>query len=108
MMVAVVCLAWLDMGHLAGLAGRSGPDCSIEGYRGALWRYWTNFTAHDEAGERRLISLRDPDDDLVLETAINGSADVIATFNLRDMTAGAAAFGIQVERPTMVLRRIRR
>jgi putative PIN family toxin of toxin-antitoxin system len=51
---------------------------------------------------------KDPNDDHVIETAINGQADVIATFNLKDMTAGAAAFGIVVERPAMVLRRIRK
>ena len=51
---------------------------------------------------------RDADDDLVLETAINGTADVVATFNLRDMAAGGAAFGIAVERPALVLRRIER
>jgi putative PIN family toxin of toxin-antitoxin system len=51
---------------------------------------------------------RDADDDLVLETAINGSADVIASFNTRDMITGAQTFGIPVERPAVVLRRIRR
>jgi putative PIN family toxin of toxin-antitoxin system len=50
---------------------------------------------------------RDADDDLVLETAINGNADVIVTFNIGDMEAGAARFGIAVERPGPVLRRIR-
>lgn len=49
----------------------------------------------------------DPDDDLVLETAINGAADVIASFNLADMAAGAVPFGIPVERPKDVLRRLR-
>jgi hypothetical protein len=49
----------------------------------------------------------DADDDVVLETAINGNADVIASFNVRDMAAGAARFGIAVERPASVLRRIR-
>jgi len=49
----------------------------------------------------------DPDDDLVLETAINGSADMIATFNAKDMAAGARMFGIDVERPVGVLRRLR-
>lgn len=49
---------------------------------------------------------RDPDDDLVVETAINGHADAIATFNVADMTAGAARFAIAVERPAAVLRRI--
>jgi len=51
---------------------------------------------------------RDAGDDLVIETAINGSADVIATFNTADMIEGAAKFGIAVERPNFVLRRIRR
>ena len=48
----------------------------------------------------------DADDDLVLEAAINGGADVIATFNVRDMTQGAGQFGIPVERPGMVVRRL--
>ena len=50
---------------------------------------------------------RDPDDDLVVETAINGFADVIASFNVADMRAGAAQFAIAVERPAVVVRRIR-
>jgi putative PIN family toxin of toxin-antitoxin system len=49
---------------------------------------------------------RDPDDDVVLETAVNGGADVIATFNTRDMAAGAARFGVPAERPALVLRRL--
>lgn len=49
----------------------------------------------------------DPDDDVVIEVAINGGADVIATFNIRDMRAGAERFGIAVERPATVLRRLR-
>jgi predicted nucleic acid-binding protein len=32
--------------------------------------------------------LSDPDDDMVLETAINGSASAIVTFNQRDFAAG--------------------
>ena len=49
---------------------------------------------------------RDPDDDLVLETAINGAADVVASFNVADMQAGARRFGIVVERPGAVVRRM--
>ncbi len=51
---------------------------------------------------------RDPDDDLVLETAVNGGADAIATFNLADLRDGAARFGIPAERPGEVLRRMKR
>ena len=50
---------------------------------------------------------QDADDDLVVETAINGGADVIATFNVADMSDGAKRFGIAVERPGTVLKRIR-
>lgn len=52
-------------------------------------------------------SAGDADDDLVLETAINGMADAIASFNLADMVTGAAPFGIPVERPIQTLKRLR-
>jgi putative PIN family toxin of toxin-antitoxin system len=42
--------------------------------------------------------LRDPDDELVLETAVNGGADLLLTFNERDV-AGAARFGVRISRP---------
>jgi hypothetical protein len=35
----------------------------------------------------------------VLGTAINGRADVIATFNIRHLAAGARSFGVAVELP---------
>lgn len=50
--------------------------------------------------------LTDADDELVLETAINGQADAIASFNERDLAPGARRFGIRVERPGIVLRRL--
>jgi len=50
----------------------------------------------------------DPDDDLVLETAINGNASAIISFNLRHLGAAAMRFGIPVLRPGDVLRRIRK
>jgi putative PIN family toxin of toxin-antitoxin system len=50
---------------------------------------------------------KDPGDDLVLETAINGGAEVIATFNLRHMQAGAQRFGIAVQRPGSVVRSLK-
>ncbi len=48
----------------------------------------------------------DPDDDMVLEAAINGSADIVASFNIRDMRVGAGRFDIQVLRPADVFRRL--
>jgi putative PIN family toxin of toxin-antitoxin system len=49
----------------------------------------------------------DPDDDMVVETAINGQADLIVTFNIGDMRAAAAQFGMAAVRPATVLRRLR-
>lgn len=44
-------------------------------------------------------SLRDPDDDMVLETAVNGRADGIVTFNARDFDPVVPRFGISVLSP---------
>jgi putative PIN family toxin of toxin-antitoxin system len=49
----------------------------------------------------------DPDDDMVIETAINRGADIIVTFNIRDMRTGAERFGVVAERPAATLRRLR-
>lgn len=47
------------------------------------------------------------DDELVIETAINGHADALATFNLRDMRDAGARFGFRAERPGPLVRRLR-
>ena len=43
-------------------------------------------------------TLRDPDDEMVLEAAMNGNADCLLTFNERDFK-GAARLNIKVQRP---------
>jgi putative PIN family toxin of toxin-antitoxin system len=43
--------------------------------------------------------LRDPDDDMVLEAAVNGRADAIVTFNRRDFASVKDQFGIDVLLP---------
>ena len=48
-------------------------------------------------------SLRDPDDDMVLETATNGQADAIVTFNKRDFGITSKQFAIAVLAPGEVL-----
>lgn len=47
------------------------------------------------------------DDELVVETAINGQADAVATFNLKDIRAAGAQFGIDAQRPGSLVRRMR-
>jgi putative PIN family toxin of toxin-antitoxin system len=51
--------------------------------------------------------LRDPGDELVLETAIDGSAEALVTFNIRDYGAAPVAFGSAVLRPADAIKRIR-
>jgi predicted nucleic acid-binding protein len=48
---------------------------------------------------------RDPDDDMVLEAAVNGRADALVTFNIRDFTGAAERFGIAVISPGEAVRR---
>jgi predicted nucleic acid-binding protein len=50
--------------------------------------------------------LRDGDDDMVLETAINGRASAIVTFNVKDYVDVPARFGFELLRPTDCLRRL--
>jgi putative PIN family toxin of toxin-antitoxin system len=52
--------------------------------------------------------LRDPGDELVLETAVNGRVDAIVTFNEKDLRPAKQSFGIEVMRPGEVLRRLNR
>ena len=51
--------------------------------------------------------LRDAGDEMVLEAAINGRADGLVTFNLRDYGALPARFGVEVLLPRDALARIR-
>lgn len=50
--------------------------------------------------------LSDPNDEMVLETAINGRADAIVTFNDRDFRPMATRFRCSVLRPVEVVRRL--
>lgn len=49
-------------------------------------------------------AVRDPDDDMVLETAVNGRAGSLVTFNIRDFTGVAERFGVAVLSPGEAMR----
>ncbi|WP_033926786.1 putative toxin-antitoxin system toxin component, PIN family [Sphingomonas sp. 35-24ZXX] len=51
--------------------------------------------------------LHDPNDEMVLEAAINGGADRLVTHNVRDFAKGAALFGLPVVRPGELLKELR-
>lgn len=48
--------------------------------------------------------LPDPDDEMVLEAAINGRADALVTYNAAHFRVGAARFGVRLARPAEILR----
>jgi hypothetical protein len=48
--------------------------------------------------------LRDPNDEMVLEAAVNGRANALVTFNSRDFGKVPAKFGIEVLLPERRLR----
>ncbi len=50
--------------------------------------------------------LRDAGDEMVLETAVNGGADALVTFDHRDYGVGPQVFGIPILLPREALRRI--
>jgi putative PIN family toxin of toxin-antitoxin system len=52
--------------------------------------------------------LRDPGDEMVLETAVNGQADALVTFNVRDFGSVPERFGIKLMIPREAIRRVRR
>jgi putative PIN family toxin of toxin-antitoxin system len=50
--------------------------------------------------------LPDPQDEHVLEAALNGRADALITFNLRDFERARLRFGLEVATPGAILRRL--
>jgi putative PIN family toxin of toxin-antitoxin system len=51
--------------------------------------------------------LRDPDDEMVFETAMNGRCDALVTYNTVDFKEAARRFGLAMWRPLDLLQRLR-
>ena len=49
---------------------------------------------------------RDPNDEMVLEAAINGGADALVTYNVRDFAGAAERFRILVLQPAELLKKV--
>jgi predicted nucleic acid-binding protein len=52
------------------------------------------------------VAAPDPDDDLVLETAANGHAEGVITFNRRHFEPAAPRFAIEIVAPAEAVRRL--
>jgi putative PIN family toxin of toxin-antitoxin system len=50
---------------------------------------------------------RDPNDEMVLEAAINGRADTIVTYNVADFGEAGERFAIAIMRPAEFLRKVK-
>ena len=48
--------------------------------------------------------LLDPKDEMVLEAAVNGRADALLTYNIRDFNEASVRFGLRLMRPAEFLR----
>lgn len=51
--------------------------------------------------------LHDPNDEIVLEAAVNGRADALVTFNMRDYGSAPQRFGVKLLLPREAIGRIR-
>ena len=51
--------------------------------------------------------LKDANDDMVLEAAVSGQADVVLTFNIRDFLPSAEKFNLKVMTPSDFLKELR-
>ncbi len=52
--------------------------------------------------------LADPDDEMVLDAAVNGRADALVTHNLADFAGAAPRFGLALLRPGELLEEMKR
>ncbi len=52
--------------------------------------------------------LRDTDDDMVLETAVNGQAHMLVTLNRRDFEPAARRFNLEIVSPAEAVTSLRR
>ena len=52
--------------------------------------------------------LKDPADEMVLATAVNGNADCLVTFNTRHLAEGARDFGLSVLRPVEAWKQVQK
>lgn len=50
--------------------------------------------------------LKDADDEMVFEAAINGRADALVTYNVRDFRDAAPRFGVRIAQPAELLKEL--
>jgi predicted nucleic acid-binding protein len=79
--------------------GVYGPAQFLRVYRAGTGSY---------TRDRHQWLLRDANNEMVLEVALSGKADLLVTFNRRDFETIGSAWGIAVVSPQEALRQVRR
>jgi predicted nucleic acid-binding protein len=51
--------------------------------------------------------LRDPNDEMVLESAMNGQADALVTYNIGDFVLAGERFAIPIVHPADLLKKVK-
>jgi len=51
--------------------------------------------------------VRDPNDEMVLEAAINGTADALVTYNIADFVLAGERFSMPILHPAVLLKKVR-
>jgi putative PIN family toxin of toxin-antitoxin system len=73
----------------------------------AVLDVWAALSSHVRLHYLWRPRLRDRDDDMVLETAVNGRADAIVTHNVNDFSAAAQYFQVGIWTPAALLQQLR-
>jgi hypothetical protein len=76
----------------------------------AIDRFLAALAAASEAVEVSFQwrpQLRDANDEMVLETALNGQTDALVTHNVKDFASAAERFGLRILRPGELLKEMR-
>ena len=74
----------------------------------ALEEFLAELAAFVEPVETHFLwrpQLRDPNDEMVLEAAVNGAADALVTYNVADFASAAKRFELEILRPSELLKR---
>lgn len=74
-----------------------------------VWQFLDELAALIEPVETYFLwrpRLNDPADEMVLEAAVNGHAPIIVTFNAKDYGMAPRLFGIEVLKPSELLKRL--
>jgi putative PIN family toxin of toxin-antitoxin system len=76
----------------------------------AVDEFLAELAALIEPAEVRFLwrpQLRDPNDEMVLEAAINGQADALVTYNIADFGVAGERFTIPIIHPADLLKKVR-